>query len=102
MKWNELSLNADKTKFSLFHKPDKINDLPLLLPKLLINHNDVERMRSITLHGVLLAEHLSWKERTRYTENKVAKSIGLLYRAKPPFLGKHSLLTLYYLIFTPT
>ena len=34
---NKLSLNADKTKYSLFHKPSKTNDLPLLLPKLLIN-----------------------------------------------------------------
>ena len=45
--------------------------------------------------GVLLDEHLSWKEQIRYNENKVVKSIGLLYRAKL-FLGKHSLLTLYY------
>ena len=57
---------------------------------MLINDNEVERMGSITFFGVLLDEHLSWKERIRYTENKVAKSIGLLYRAKPRFLGKHS------------
>ena len=52
-------------------------------------------MGSIKFFGVLLDEHLSWKEHLRYTENKVTKSIGLLYSAKP-FLGKHSLLTLYY------
>ena len=52
-------------------------------------------MGSIKFPGVLLDEHLSWKEHIRYTENKIAKNIGLLYRAKP-FLGKHSLLTLYY------
>ena len=63
---------------------------------MLINDDDeVERVGSIKFVGVLLDEHLSWKEDIRYTENKIAKSIGLLYRAKP-FLGKHSLLTLYH------
>ena len=92
---NKLSLNADKTKYSLFHKPSKTDDLPLLLPKVLINDKEVERVGSIKFCGVLLDEHLSQKEHIRYTENKIAKNIGLLFRAKL-FLGKHSLLTLHY------
>ena len=92
---NKLSLSADETKYSLFHKPSKTHDLPLFLPKVLINDNEVERVGSIKFLGVLLDKHLSWKEHIRYTENKIAKNIGLLYRAKPS-LGKHSLLTLYY------
>ena len=52
-------------------------------------------IKLIKFLGALLDEHFSWKEHVRYTENKVAKSIDLLYKAKP-FLGKHSLLTLYY------
>ena len=38
-KWfeaNKLSLNVEKTKYFLFHKPSRRDDLPLLLPKLLI------------------------------------------------------------------
>ena len=66
-----------------------------MLPKLLINDNEIERVGSIKFFGVLLDEHLSRKEHIRHTENIVAKSIGLLYRAKP-FLGKQSLLALYY------
>ena len=92
---NKLSLNADKRKYSLFHKPSKTDDLPLLLPKVLINDKEIERLGSIKFLGVLLDEHLSWKEHIRYTENTIAKNIGLLYTAKP-FLGKHSLLALYY------
>ena len=38
---NKLSRNDDKTKYSLFHKPSKTDDLPLLLTKLLINNNEV-------------------------------------------------------------
>ena len=33
---NKLSLNAGKAKYSLFHKPSRKDDLPLLLPRLLI------------------------------------------------------------------
>ena len=67
---NKLSLNADKTKYSLFHKPSKTDDLPLLLPKVLINDKEVERVGSIKFLGALLDEHLSWKEHIRYTDNK--------------------------------
>ena len=62
---------------------------------MLINDKEIERVGSIKFLGVLLDEHLSWKKHIRYTENKIAKNIGFLHRAKP-FLGKHSLLTLYY------
>ena len=55
----------------------------------------VERVKSTKLLGVLLAENLSWKDHIKYIENKVAKNIGLLYRAKL-FLDKNSLLTLCY------
>ena len=54
---NKLSLNADKTMHSLFHKTD---DLPLLLPKFLINDNKVERVESTKFLGVLLHEHISY------------------------------------------
>ena len=43
----------------------------------------------------MLDENLSWKDRIKYIENKVAKNIDLLYRAKL-FLDQISLLTLYY------
>ena len=55
----------------------------------------MERVESIKFLGVLLDENLSWKDHIKYIENKVAKNIGLLYRAKL-FLDKNSLLTLYY------
>ena len=91
---NKLSLNLGKTKYSLFHKPSRKDDLPLLLPRLLIKKHKVERVKSTKFLGVLLDENLSWKDRIKYIENKIAKNIGLLYRAKL-FLDKNSLLTLY-------
>ena len=56
---NTLSLNAEKTKYSLFHRPTKTDDLRLLLPKVLINEKEVERVGSTKFLGVLLDEHIS-------------------------------------------
>ena len=51
---NKLSLNVGKTKYLLFHKPSRKDDLPLLLPRLLIKKHEVERVKSIKFLGVLL------------------------------------------------
>ena len=40
-------------------------------------------------------ENLSWKKHIKYNENKAAKNLGLLYKAKD-YLSKRSLLVLYY------
>ena len=93
---NKLSLNVKKTKYSLFHKVNKTDDIPLLLPKLVIKNNEIERVESIKFLGVLLDECMSWKNHINHIENKISKSIGLLYRAKS-YLNKNSLLALYYL-----
>ena len=92
---NKLSLNVTKTKFSLFHKASRKDDIPLKLPILKINNHQIERVESIKFLGVLLDENLCWKDHIKYIENKIAKSIGLLYRAKP-YLDKKSLIVLYF------
>ena len=74
---NELSLYVEKAKQSLFHKPSRTNDLPLLLPKLLIKKHKVERIELIKFLGVLLDENLSWIDHIKYIESKVAKNIDL-------------------------
>ena len=97
---NKLSLNVEQTKYSLFHKPSRRYDLPLLLPKLLIKRHQVERVESIKFLGVLLDECLSWKDHIKYIENKVAKNIGLLNKAKL-FLDNTRYLHYTICIFTP-
>ena len=92
---NKLSLNFGKTKYSLFHKLSRVDDLPLKLPKLSINNQEIKRASYNKFLGVLLDENLSWKEHLKYTENKSAKSIGLMYKAVP-FLDKDSVLSLYF------
>ena len=93
---NKLSLNVGKTKFSLFHESGKKYSIPSHLPVFKINNHDTERVNTMKFLGVLLDDNLSsWKEHIKYHENKIAKNIGLMYRAKP-FFDKESLLALFY------
>ena len=92
---NKFSLNVGKTKYSLFHKPSTVDDLPLKLPKLSINNQEIKRASYTKFLGVLLDENPSRKEHLKYTDNKIAKSIGLMYQVKP-FVDKDSLLPLYF------
>ena len=40
---SKLSLNVKKTKFSIFHKASKGDDLPLVLPKPFINNQVIKK-----------------------------------------------------------
>ena len=92
---NKLTLNVGETKYLLFHKPSRIDDLPFKLPKLSINNQEIKRTSYTKFLGVLLDKNFSWKEHLKHTENKIAKSIGLMYKANL-FLDKDSLLSLYF------
>ena len=50
--------------------------IPLKIPKLSINNQEIKRASYTKFLGVLL-DVVSWKEHLKYTENKIAKSIGL-------------------------
>ena len=92
---NKLCLNVEKAKYSLFRKSHKKDDIPLGPPQLIINNYEIQKEESIKFLGVLLDQHLTWKEHIKLTENKIAKNIGILYKARP-YLDKRALLCLYY------
>ena len=92
---NKLSLNVEKTKYSFFHKPSKKDDIPLRLPKLIINNYEIQREESIEFLGNLLDQHLTWKKHIKLTENKIVKNICILYKTRP-YLDKRALVCLYY------
>ena len=54
----------------------------LLFPKLKIYNYEVKRAESIKFLAVLLDGNLAWKPHMKYIENKIAKNIGLLFKAK--------------------
>ena len=48
-------------KILFFHKPNKKDDIPLVLPTLIISNHVAERQEIIKFLGVILYENLSWK-----------------------------------------
>ena len=92
---NKLSLNTNKTKYTIFFKPSKRDDLPLKLPKLEINNAIIKNERSIKFLGILLDENLNWKKHIGVIENKISKNLGILKKAKP-YLNLTSLKHMYF------
>ena len=80
---NKLSLNEDKTRFTLFHRPQDRDNLPLRLPALNINDYEIKRSSSIIFLGILVDEHLNWIDHINTLENKLSKNVSLLYKANP-------------------
>ena len=59
-----------------------------------MGNNEIKRSESLKL-SAFLDEKLTWTDHIKYTENKIAKNIGLLFRSKP-YLRNKCLLSLYY------
>ena len=95
LKINKLSLNNKKTKYTLFHKNSIKDDLPLKLPDLKIANNQIERKKAIKFLVVMLDGNLNWQEYILTIENRIAKNIGLPYRAKY-LLNESSLKCIYF------
>ena len=103
LKANKLTLNTDKTYYMIFHRakiklPD--TDYPIImnnssLSNIFLNHKYL---------GVILDSKMSWIQYIAYVKNKVAKVIGIMFKARS-YLDRRSLINLYnayifpYLIF---
>ena len=92
---NKLSLNEYKTRFTLFHKLQDKDNLPLQLPVLKINNYEIKRLTSIKFLGVMVDEHLNWKDHINVIENKLSKNLGLLHKAKQ-FLNVKAMKSIYF------
>ena len=66
-----------------------------MLRKLTISNHVIEKQDFTKFLRVLLDENLNWKKHIKYTENKIAKNLGLIYKIRP-FLDRNVLLVLYY------
>ena len=76
---NKLSLNAEKSKYVLFHKCIDQENIPLKLSLLQLNSNIIERESSLKFLDVILEEHLTWKKHMQLIENKVSKIVDKIY-----------------------
>ena len=67
--------------------------LNLKLPELSINSINIKRTNSMKFLGVILDQHLDWKEDLKLIENKTSKCIGIMYKVehllKNKFLQKY-------------
>ena len=82
LKSNKLSLNYDKTKWSLFHPFSKRQFLPRNLPNLLVENINIKREHVTKFLGVFIDENLSWKQHIEILSSKISKSIGILYKSR--------------------
>ena len=94
-KANKLSLNTDKTKFTLFHKPSQADNLPIKLPDLVIDSSKLEQSSHIKFLGVEIDNNLSWKFHIENLDTKIARVIGIMYKVRP-ILNTYCLKSLYH------
>ncbi|MBY0581213.1 MAG: endonuclease/exonuclease/phosphatase family protein, partial [Rickettsiales bacterium] len=94
-KKNRLSLNIDKTKWTIFYPNNKKQILPIIMPDLYIDNTILKREKITKFLGIFIDENLSWRPHINNISNKVAKSIGILYKSRD-ILNKKQLTELYY------
>ena len=94
-KSNKLSLNVDKTKWSLFHPLSKTQFLPQTLPNLFIENIHIKREHVTKFLGVFIDENVSWKQHIEMRSSKISKRIDILYKSRD-VLSKQCLNQLYF------
>ena len=96
LKLNRLSLNIAKSKFAMFHMPQKkIADLLLKIENVAL-----ERVNTFNFLGITLHEHLKWDTHINSISNKISRVIGTINRLKH-YISPNILLTLYKSLILP-
>ena len=93
---NKLSLNVKKTQFMLFSLRKHI----ITNTDMCINNQIIDRVEHTMFLGVILDSHLTWSYNIQHVKIKIAKSIGILCRARK-VLKRTTLITLYYACIYP-
>ena len=93
---NKLSLNVKKTKYMVFHSPQK----RVMYPTLKLNNANIERVFQFNFLGVVLASTLKWDKHIGHVSLKVSRVIGVLFRLKHIY-PQEVLLTLYNTLILP-
>ena len=89
---NKLTLNADKSSFTIFKSPRKSINLPNSIS--FLNHK-INRVSYIKFLGVTLDENLSFKQHINEVCNKLKNLFHVFYSIRG-FLSKENIRTLYY------
>lgn len=95
---NKLSLNVKKTKFMIFHYPQR--DISNLTPELKLNGQIIERVTEFNFLGLTIDQHLNWNAHIQKVSSKISRSLGVMCRLKK-FLPSHILRLLYNSLILP-
>ena len=96
LKLNKLSLNADKTKYMIFHTNQRIIP-PIALS---INNKLIAQVSTFNFLGIMLDSNMLWTSHTNLVCMKLSKTIGIIKRLKYIFPNK-ILFSLYNSLFIP-
>ena len=79
LKCNKLSLNIDKTHYSIFRS---IRKCPVTTNHLKINNENLKHVKDTKFVGVIIDEHLNWASHIKTIKCKLARGIGMLCKAR--------------------
>ncbi len=89
LKLNKLSLNVSKSKCMFFHTHQKT----IVSLKLQINGVEIIQVTNFKFLGVVINEHLNWRNHVEYISYKISRTNDILNRLKH-YLHVHIMLTL--------
>ena len=92
----KLSLNKLKSKFMLFHQPQK----RVTIPKLKINNTLIECVDEFIYLGLIINKHLKWNSHVNKIGNKILQTIGVIIKLKH-LIPQKTLLTIYNSLILP-
>ena len=94
---NKLSLNVAKTEFMLIGSRQMIKDFH---QKIFIENKQIKQVDKCKTLGIIVDQHLSWKNNTKNVCRKITAGICALRRIKP-FVDKETLISIYNAIVHP-
>ena len=94
---NKLPLNLKKTHFMVFRKSRRKIELK---EDVIIDNVKIDFVTQTKFLGVILDQHLTFESHVQNTKGKIARGIGILYKAKN-YLKESSMKTLYYAFIYP-
>ena len=104
---NKLSFNISKTKYMIFHNPQrnlkKFEKYSFLVQEpstIIMNELPINRVKTHMFLGFKIDENLNWNHHVNHISNKISKTIGVLNVTKS-FLPKYILKTLYNSLIMP-
>ena len=78
LKLNKLSINIKKSKFMVFHMPQK----QINIPNIEIENIKIEFSDEFNFLGLTIHKHLKWDSHINKIASKILNIIGIMYRLK--------------------